>query len=135
MDIEAFLLCDAATDQFGKLNILGAFDAIAAPQLPVVHPQLSVALRIRFKKSESANHPFRINLVDADGKSVVPRPFDGNVSVEIQGADDFAVVNLIVNLRDTRFEKFGRYSIDLTMDGKQRGALPLFVKQIHRPQP
>ncbi len=132
MDIEAFLLCDSATDQFGKLNILGAFDAIAAPKLPVVHPQFSVALRIRFRKSESANHPFRINLVDADGKPVVNRPFDGNVSVEIREPDEFAVVNLIVNLRDIKFEKFGRYSVDLTMDGKQRGSLPLFVKQVER---
>jgi hypothetical protein len=132
MDIEAFLICDSATDQFGKLNILGAFDAIAAHNVPVVHPQFSVALRIRFRKSESANHPFRINLVDADGKPVLPRPFDGNVNVQLRETDEFAVVNLIVNLRDTRFEKFGRYSVDLTMDGKQRGALPLFVKQVQR---
>jgi hypothetical protein len=133
MDVEAFLLCDAATDQFGKLNVLGAFDGISAATIPMVHAQFTVALRLRFKRSESANHPFRINIVDEDGKSILPRPFDGNVGIRIEEPDEFAVVNLIVNFRDTKFEKTGRYSVDLTMDGKQRGALPLFIRQIQRP--
>lgn len=129
MEVEAFLVCDAATDQFGKLSVLGAFDSIMAQAAPVVHPQFAIALRIRFKKSESANHPFRINIVDEDGRSVLPKPVDGNVNVQIQQADESLVIDLIVNFRDVRFEKFGRYSIDLTMDGKQRGSLPLFVKR------
>ena len=66
MDVEAFLLCDAATDQLGKMNVLGAFDAIYAHKAPIVHPQFSVALRIRFSKSESANHPFRLNIINED---------------------------------------------------------------------
>ena len=133
MDVEAFLACDAANDQYGKLNVLGAFDAIMAPTAPVVHPQFAIALRIRFKKSESANHPFRLNIIDEDGKSIFPKPFDGNVNVQIQQAEDSAVINVVVNLRDVKFERFGRYSIDLTMDGKQRGSLPLFIRQIQRP--
>lgn len=129
MDIETFLICDAATDQYGKLNVLGAFDAFVVPQVPYIHPQFAVAIRIRFKRSESANHPFRISVVDEDGKPVV-RPLDGNVNIQIREADEFAVINLVVNLRDVKLEKFGRYSIDLTMDGKQRGSLPLFLKQL-----
>jgi hypothetical protein len=133
MDVEAFLICDAATDQMGKLNIMGAFDAIMAASAPLVHAQFSVAMRIRFKKSESANHPFRINIVDEDGKSILVKPIDGNVGVQIRDSDESAVINLIGNFRDIKFEKFGRYSVDLTMDGKQRGALPLFVRQTPRP--
>ena len=133
MDVEAFLICDAAADQFGKLSLLGAFDAILAPQAPVIHPQFSVALRIRFHKSESANHPFRINIVDEDGKSVIVKPVNGNVNVQIQQADESVVINIVGNFRDVKFEKFGRYSVDLTMDGKQRGALPLYVRQAQRP--
>jgi len=128
MEVEAFLICDAATDQYGKLNILGAFDAIRAPVAPIVHPLFSVALRIRFAKSESANHPFRINIINEDGKSILTKPIDGNLNVQIRQADESAVINLIGNFRDIKFEKFGRYSIDLTMDGKQRGSLPLFIK-------
>ena len=50
MNIEAFLLCDAATGHQGKLNVLGAFDTIYAKQLPVIHPACAIALRIRFTK-------------------------------------------------------------------------------------
>lgn len=134
MQVEAFLLADAATDQAGKLNVLGAFDSILAQTAPVVHPQLAIALRLRFAKSESGNHPFRINLINEDGKSVMPRPIDGNIQVSVQNADESAAVNLVANFRDARFESFGRYSIDLTMDGKQRGSLPLYVRQINRPE-
>ena len=50
MNIEAFLLCDAATDQLGKLNILGAFDNIFTKKVPFVHPACTIVARIRFEK-------------------------------------------------------------------------------------
>jgi hypothetical protein len=133
VDVEAFLISDAATDSAGKLNVLGAFDSILAPQAPVVHPQLSIALRIRFAKSESGNHPFRINIINEDGKPILPKPMDGALNVDVKNADQTLAVNLIANIRDLRFEKFGKYSVDLTIDGNQRGALPLYVRQVQRP--
>ena len=36
MDIQIAILCDAATDTHGKLNILGTFDTIYTSQLPAV---------------------------------------------------------------------------------------------------
>jgi len=133
MNVEAFLICDAASDQYGKLSLLGAFDAIMSAQAPVVHPQFSVVLRIRFQKSESGNHPFRINIIDEDGKSIMAKPVNGNVNVQIEQADESVVINIVGNFRDVKFERFARYSVDLTMDGKQRGTLPLNVRQAQRP--
>jgi hypothetical protein len=128
VDVEAFLLADAATDQGGKLNVIGAFDSIMAPGAPVNHPQFAIAMRIRFSKSESGDHPFRINVVDEDGKSVLSKPIDAGVKVNVLKADETLAVNLVVNFRDVRFAKFGKYSIDLTIDGRQRGSLPLYVR-------
>jgi hypothetical protein len=85
---------------------------------------------LRFQKSESANHPFRLNIINEDGKSILAKPIDGNLNVQIQQADESVVVNLVGNFRDIKFENFGRYSVDLTMDGKQRGSSPLFIKQV-----
>ena len=48
MNIQVAVLCDAATDDNGKLNLLGAFDTIYTQQLPAVHPQCSIALRVTF---------------------------------------------------------------------------------------
>jgi hypothetical protein len=52
MNIEVYSLCDAATNDTGKLNLLGSFDTIRAKDMPVVHPQCSVALRVRFNSIE-----------------------------------------------------------------------------------
>ena len=43
MQIQVAVICDAATETYGKLNLLGAFDAIHAQQLPWTHPQCSIA--------------------------------------------------------------------------------------------
>jgi hypothetical protein len=43
MNIQVAVLCDAATDDNGKLNLLGAFDTIYARELPAIHPQCAVA--------------------------------------------------------------------------------------------
>ena len=67
MDVEAFILCDCATDQQGKLNILGAFDRLYTRKIPAVHPACAVAVRLRFSKFEEGEHTIKINLIDADG--------------------------------------------------------------------
>ena len=72
MDIEVFALCDAATDSGGKLNLLGAFDSIVVESVPVVHPQCAVALRLRVSQMEAGEHSMKINIVNDDGKPVVP---------------------------------------------------------------
>ena len=130
MNIEAFLLCDAATDQQGKLNILGAFDNIYAKKVPTVHPACAIAARIRFEKVEEGNHPIRIYIIDEDGKSIGPK-FDGNVNVRIIGDDvDSTVINIVLNIQGLKFEKHGQYRIDLGIDNKIEGSLPFYVREI-----
>ena len=62
MNIQVAVLCDAATDDNGKLNFLGAFDTIYAPQLPAVHPQCAVALRVAFMSGEEGAHKLAAEL-------------------------------------------------------------------------
>ena len=129
MTIEVFALCDAATENGGKLNLLGAFDAIMAPKLPMVHPSCAVVLRMRFKRIEAGPHRVRVNLVDADGKHVTPS-FDTELHVGVAEGDEGAVANLILNFQQLRLEAYGRYSIDLAVDGRQEGSLPLYIKPL-----
>jgi len=129
MNIESFLLCDAATDQQGKLNVLGAFDNIWARQLPVKHPFCSIVTRIRFKKSEDGNHSVRIQIIDENGKNIGPKP-EGNISVQTGSGLDSSVANFILNLQGLEFKQYGKYQIDLTVDGNIQASLPLRVSQI-----
>jgi len=129
MNIEAFLLCDAATDEHGKLNVLGAFDTIFTEQIPTAHPACAVAAKIRFEKVEEGEHKFRLQIIDLDGKPVSPK-LDGNISVHIPDDADSSAVNLILNIQGQKFERYGKFNIDLAIDGRIVGSLPLMVKKI-----
>ncbi len=129
MNIEAFLLCDCATDQRGKLNVLGAFDSIYAKKTPIVHPACTVATRIRFERIEEGEHKVSINVIDQDGKSVIPR-LNGNISVKARPDAGSSVVNLILNLQRLKFENYGEYRIDLAIDEKLEGSLPFNVREV-----
>jgi hypothetical protein len=131
MNIEAFLLCDAATDQQGKLNILGAFDSLFVPQVPTEHPACAVAVRIRFEKIEEGNHKIRLQIIDEDGNSIGPKP-EANISVRPYPGLNSYIVNLVFNIQGLEFKKYGEYRIDLAIDGQIKGSLPLTVREVPR---
>jgi len=129
MDIEAFLLCKCATDERGKLSVLGAFDTITAKKLPIVLPAISVALRIRFSSVEEGEHHARIKVIDEDGRNA-GADVTATANVQMPQGQDSSVSNLILYLQRFKLERFGRYRIDLAIDGHQEATLPLFVRQI-----
>jgi hypothetical protein len=129
MNIEAFLLCDAATDERGKLNVLGAFDTIFSKQMPAIHPACTVALRIRFEKVEEGEHRVRLQIIDLDGKPVSPK-LEGNITVRVPDNVDSSVVNLILNIQGQKFENYGKFNIQLAIDGAKESSLPLLVSKV-----
>jgi hypothetical protein len=129
MDIQVAVLCDAATDYKGKLNLLGTFNSVHTRELPANYPQCSIVLRVVFKVVEEGSHKLRINFVDEDGKFVMPSielPFD----VSVPENDSFAYRNFILNIQRLKFEKFGQHAVDIAIDGRQEASIPLEVKQI-----
>ena len=129
MNIEAFLLCDAATDQSGKLNVLGAFDLIFGKEVPTRHRACSIAARIRFSKIEAGDHAVKIFIIDVDGNSIGPK-LEGGISVRIGDNAPTAVVNLILNMQNLEFQQYGLYQIDLAIDGAIQASLPLHIRPI-----
>lgn len=132
MDMQIAILCDAATDNSGKLNILGTFDTIYTTQLPAIHPQCSIALRMAFNKAEEGIHKVRLTFVDEDGKPVMPNMTSIDMAVDVKVPDDtlFVSRNFIVNIHQLKFERPGLYSVDISMDGRQVGSISLLVKQM-----
>ena len=128
MEIEAFLLCDAATDQQGKLNVLGTFESIFAKEVPVIHPSCAVATRIRFENIEEGEHSVKIDVIDEDGKQIIPR-LEGKIAVKFESGTSTGV-NLILNLNQLKFEKFGEYSVKLAIDGQAVRSLPLRLAEV-----
>ena len=127
MNIQVSVLCDAATDSFGKLNVLGAFDTIITQQLPAVHPQCSIALRATFSNVEEGRHKLKLNFVDEDGKFIMPS-MDIPVEVVLPEEAHFITRNFIINIQQLKFQTPGFYSIDITLDDKAEASIPLLVK-------
>jgi hypothetical protein len=127
MNIQIATLCDAATDDNGKLNLLGAFDTIYTQQLPAVHPQCSIALRVTFGHEDEGSHTLHLSFVDADGRSIMPG-IDVPVEVVLPGDSHFGTRNFLVNIQQLRFELPGLYSIDIALDDRSQASIPLLVK-------
>ena len=124
METEIFTLCDFAQDAGGKLTIVGTFDQIGSATFPVVHPACSLACRLRFSEKESGSHDFKLKLVDAAGKNVIA-PIEGNINVAIPPKIQYSAINIVGNLNQLKFEKEGRYSFELYVDGNWVTGLPL----------
>jgi len=130
MNIQVAVLCDAATDDNGKLNLLGAFDTIYTQQLPAVHPQCSIALRVTFASHDEGKHHLQLNFVDADGRPIMAQ--FPPIPVEVALPDDmhFGTRNFIINIQQLKFENPGLYSIDLSLDGQPQASIPLLVRHM-----
>jgi hypothetical protein len=131
MNVQVAILCDAATDDNGKLNLLGAFDTIYAQQLPAVHPQCAVALRVTFATGDEGQHKLALNFINADGRPIMPAM---EIPVAITLPEDvyFVTRNFIVNIQQLKFIEAGLYSVDIRFDGKSQASIPLQVKLIQR---
>jgi hypothetical protein len=129
MTIQVAVLCDAATDYNGKLNLLGTFDTIYTPQLPAQHPQCSIATRIAFDRMEEGQHKLVVNFVDEDGQPIM-HSMDVSVDATFPPDATFISRNFIINIQQLNLEKTGLYSIDLSIDGRALASIPLAVKRL-----
>ena len=128
MNFQVAVLCDAATETYGKLSLLGAFDTICTRQLPAIHPACSIALRMTFTNDEEGAHELHINFVDEDGKPIMPGMPPVPLQVMVPDDTHFVTLHCIVSLQQFKFDKPGLYSIDVSVDGRQRTSVPLLVK-------
>lgn len=129
MQVELFAMADFAADYGGKLSVVGVFDHIHARQIPAVHPQCSLALKLRFEKREEGQKRLRLSISDADGNLTFPEmeiPMQVAMPADVQ-SNAFQVV---ANIAGLKFDRFGEYSVDLAIDGQHEARIPLLVRQV-----
>ena len=133
MNVQVAILCDAATQEAGseKLNLLGAFDTIYAQQLPAIHPQCAVALRVTFATADEGQHKLALTFINSDGRPVMPA-MEIPVIVALPEDVHFVTRNFVVNIQQLKFAEVGLYSVDILMDGRSLASIPLQVKLIPR---
>jgi hypothetical protein len=129
MKVEIFTLCDAATvDATGKLNILGSFDRLHAREVPVMHPQCALAIKLRFERVEEGQKRIRIAFVDSDGVAVM-QAMEATTEVRFRADDPTVTASLALVIQQLRLPRFGEYSIDLAVDDRHEASIPLFVSR------
>lgn len=132
MNIQVAVLCDAATNDNEKLNLLGAFDTIYAAQMPAVHPQCAVALRATFQPGDEGTRKFSLHFINADGHPIM-QGIELPVQVALPDDAHFLTRNFIVNIQQLKFSEPGLYSVDVRLDDQSHASIPLLVKMIERP--
>lgn len=133
MKVELFAACDYAADYAGKLTLVGVFDTLGAPSVPVFHPQLCVAAKLRFDDTEAGPKRVRFTLTDADGRAVL-QPIEMPIVAPAPAAEAAtSVVNLVLNIGGVKFERLGEHSLDLTVDGILVANAPLFLRPTPKP--
>ncbi len=128
MQVEVFAICDAATSDSGKLNILGAFDTIWVRQFPAVYPHCAVAVKMRFEAIEKGDHAMVTRLIDEDGKNVLP-PATGSFTMNMPENQRSASTDVVLNIQGLNLSKPGEYALELAVDGRSEISLPLFIRQ------
>jgi hypothetical protein len=134
MNIDVFTLCDFAQNTPGnKMNIVGTFNRIFARQIPAVHPLCALAVLMRFQQIEQGTKNIRVSIIDSDGRPVVPI-LEAQLNVQISPNESDASVPLAVVIQQISLPRYGEYSVDLAVDGRQEASIPLYVLQAPLPQ-
>ena len=134
MNVDVFTLCDFAQNTPGnKMNIVGTFNRIFARQIPAVHPLCALAVFMRFEQIEQGKKNIRVSIIDSDGRPVVPI-LEAQLNVQISPKESDASVPLAVVIQQISLPRFGEYSVDLAVDGRQEASIPLYVLQAPLPQ-
>ena len=126
MELLVATLCDSAVENQGKLNVIGAFDAILAESFPAAF-SFTLALRFSFTVQDHGRHSFSVRLADDSGASPMEPPQESEMQVNMPyGTVGFSTQNLITPLQGTG-QTGGIYHFDIHFDGKVLARVPFRV--------
>lgn len=130
MHVQYVAICDQVIlGADGRPSLIGVFNDLAAPQLPVTIPRLAFAARILFTADE-AGRARTVEVLVRDPNGVeIGRP-SGELSLPPApaGADSLAV-DIPIQFDLFEVGVFGRYTFLLHIDGAASAAVQLSVRQ------
>ncbi len=126
MQVKLAVVADHANvSSEGKLNILGIFDRIVVSDLPAVHPQMHLIVRLEAHPAERDRpHPVEVRLHDPDGQTI----FELKGEVVPEGlAGETITANQIVGINNLVLGKTGEYVFVIFVDHDLKAETPLVV--------
>ena len=133
MHVAYALLADTATSGGrGKLNIIGTFNRIWAPDFPSVHGRMALVVRLEGHVTEAGEHTLEIQYVNQDGQEIAggpPQiPFRLNKENRLPGAPLSQQVMMEIN--NLPLPEAGVYEFAIKVDGTYLDSIPLYVQQL-----
>jgi hypothetical protein len=115
------LLCDYAFLSIDrKVNIIGVFETINAQKFPVTHPKFVIVGSVAPSKK---SFKMSLNIVEKEtGTSILGDIHERDVNLPAGHDQNF---NFIVEVINTNFTKPGSYVVEIKIDGKVIGEVPL----------
>jgi len=114
MHTEIFTLCGSATNDRGKLNILGSFDTIYARQFPCDH------------------HMCEITFSDPDMRPVLD-PIQSEFTIQMGKNLSHTHIHTH-HYVGFHLERPGEYYFELRVDGETRSRIPLYLVHVQPPK-
>lgn len=131
MHVQFVALCDQvvlAVD--GKPSLIGIFNDIQVPQLPVRIPRAAFAARILFTSEEAGRaHKVEVAITDPAGTEIGRPGGDVDLPAPPAGLETIAV-DLPLQFDGFELTAFGRYTFLLHVDGEPTAAVQLSVRQV-----
>ncbi len=102
----AVVICNDVIEDKRTSNksLIGIFNAIAAPQLPVTHPRMNVLASIT---NASGDLPITLVLRTPSGRDIMK--VEGSVPMQ----DPLAVMDIVFELNGVPIEELGTYMVDI----------------------
>jgi hypothetical protein len=119
MQIEIFTICDNAQVYAGKAVVMGAFNQVKAKKLPVVVPNLTLAVRVSFEKEESGDKTFYFFINKPDGTPLVPElRCETKQLAQPENQDQLTTYDLNIVLGNVSLNQFGCYTVTMRYEEK-----------------
>jgi hypothetical protein len=133
MNVKLAALADfASVSQDNKLNILGIFQEVNTPTLPVTVPHMYLVVSF---EAESADYGkqllIRVALVskDSDGDEMLALEGLAEVPQPTQ-PENQVYVNQVIGLAGVTFEHTGNYSFSISVEKEEKVVVPLRVNKL-----
>lgn len=114
-------LCDAANiDGSGKLSILGIFNILYLPSLPMKYPRMTAVMDFSIDDYQKKSHKLNMSIFGPDEKELVIKPaIEINFEMPKQNIkNDKAQLKIILDLANLEFLEYGKHYIRVNIDGE-----------------
>lgn len=133
MKITLAVLADYANvSQDGKLNIMGIFDRVGVPSVPVRHPEMRLVLQMEAEPVElGREHLIEIRCMDQDGDDLFRIEANVTISKETKSLKS----DHILDIRGLEFKKVGGHTFSVFINNDLKKQLGFDVVKIDDQQP